>query len=722
MILSHAIAALLLGAVPRSANSMLPITTDTVAPASSSAAAVRRLAATAQLAAQEYALGVVDGRVVLPAEVEEARLFLEESKRSAGQLPPEWSGAAIKEIDAVLLLVERRAAPTEVASRVRRLTTTLSTALGVSLDDVPGMSPSLARGAELYQAQCAQCHGSLGRGDGPAAAGLDPVPANLTDAAGLATQSPLDFYRRITIGVVGTAMPSYEATLSAEDRWAVASYASLLRLPAAQGDVPASLTAFGTTARLSDSALGDALAASANGASVLARVAAVRSYQPAQQGAAAVATFAQVRTQIDETLALASERRPDDASARAFDAYMTFEGVERDVRAKNPSLATTLEGSFATLRSLAAGGAPAAELALARTTLLGQLENAERTLGDTLSATSLFIQSFFLLVREGLEAILIIGALLTFLAKTGASDRKRDIHVGVGAAVLASLFTAVLLETVFQVTPARREVLEGAVMLSASAVLFYVSYWLLSKIEVARWNQFVRSRVQDAVTSGSALALATAAFLAVYREGFETVLFYKALVLAGPSGNTFVPVVAGIALGSLVLVAVYYAINRFGVRLPLKPFFAVTGLFLYYMAFLFAGRGIAELQEGGVVATTVLPWAPRIPALGIYPTVESLLAQGVLVALLLGAIMWSFLSAPRRVPEAPVAIEPEPPAVAESLVDPAVVEGHRPIAPGTRQGLVRSLERMEGDLAELRSEVERMREQLRKDQGASASR
>ena len=286
--------------------------------------------------------------------------------------------------------------------------------------------------------------------------------------------------------------------------------------------------------------------------------------------------------------------------------------------------------------------------------LLGQLENAERTLGDTLSATSLFIQSFFLLVREGLEAILIIGALLTFLAKTGAQDRKRDIHVGVGAAVLASLFTAVLLETVFQVTPAKREVLEGAVMLTASAVLFYVSYWLLSKIEVARWNQFVRSRVQDAVTSGSALALATAAFLAVYREGFETVLFYKALVLAGPAGNTFVPVTAGIALGSLVLVAVYYAINRFGVRLPLKPFFAVTGLFLYYMAFLFAGRGIAELQEGGIIATTVLPWAPRIPALGIYPTVESLVAQGVLAALLLGALVWSFLLAPRRRVETPV--------------------------------------------------------------------
>jgi high-affinity iron transporter len=709
MILIHAAALLSLMAQPYHP---VPDTSRAAEPA----AAVRRLAATAQLASQEYGLGIVDGPVVAPAEVEEARLFLEEAKRSAAQLPPEWSAAAIREIDTILALVQRHAAPAEVTSRVRRLTTTLSTGLGVSLDEIPGVSPSLARGAEVYQAQCAQCHGSLGRGDGPGAAGLDPVPANLADAAALYSQSPLDFYRRITIGVVGTAMPSYEASLSAEDRWAVASYASLLRLPAAQGDVPASLTAFGTTARLSDSALGDALAESAAGASVLARVAAVRSYQPPRQGIAAAATFTKVRAQIDESLALASEQKPDDASARAFDAYMTFEGVERDIRAKNPSLASTLEASFASLRSLAAGGAPAAELARERSVLLGQLENAERTLGDTLSGTSLFIQSFFLLVREGLEAILIIGALLTFLARTGAKDRKRDIHVGVGAAVLASVFTAVLLETVFQVTPARREVLEGAVMLTASVVLFYVSYWLLSKIEVARWNRFVRSRVQDAVTSGSALALATAAFLAVYREGFETVLFYKALVLAGPAGNTFLPVSAGIALGSLVLVAVYYAINRFGVRLPLKPFFAVTGLFLYYMAFLFAGRGIAELQEGGVIATTVLPWAPRIPALGIYPTVESLLAQGVLAILLLGALLWSFVLAPRHrvaVPEA----RPREPELAseEAVVDPAVVEGHRPIAPGTRQGLVRSLERMEGDLAALRAEVERMRDQLRKD-------
>ena len=205
----------------------------------------------------------------------------------------------------------------------------------------------------------------------------------------------------------------------------------------------------------------------------------------------------------------------------------------------------------------------------------------------------------------------------------------------------------------FHLTPAKQEVLEGVTMVVATVVLFYVSYWLLSKMEVVKWNRFVKSRVNDALTSGSSLALASAAFLAVYREGFETVLFYKALFLTGGPGGRSMPIVAGILLGAALLVGVYIAISRFGVRLPLKPFFGVTSAFLYYMAFVFAGKGVAELQGGGVLPTTIVSWAPRMPGLGIYPTVESLLAQGVLVILLVAALIWTFVVEPRRQNSAP---------------------------------------------------------------------
>jgi high-affinity iron transporter len=248
------------------------------------------------------------------------------------------------------------------------------------------------------------------------------------------------------------------------------------------------------------------------------------------------------------------------------------------------------------------------------------------------------------MLREGLEAILIIGALIAFLVKAGAEQRKRDIHIGVGAAVAMSLLTALLLETVFVLSAAHQEALEGATMMVAVVVLFYVSYWLLSKMEVTKWTSYVKQRMQVAVNGGSAFALASAAFLAVYREGFETVLFYKALFVAGGSfAETFLPVTAGIVLGGAALALVYIAINRWGVKLPLRPFFGFTSAFLYYMAFVFAGKGMAELQEGKLVGETYLLGWPRLAALGIYPTVETMMAQGVLVALALVALVAIFV-------------------------------------------------------------------------------
>jgi high-affinity iron transporter len=686
MILSGGILPLLV-----SLAAVIPQQAQTQAVAEDRTPIVRRVAATALLAAQEYRAGVVDGRVVAKSEVEEATMFLQEARRSAALLPSESVRPALAQIDSLIRLVKRTSPPDTLDARVRALASGLSQRFGVSLDELPAQAPALARGAEVYQANCSGCHGSVGRGDGPQAAGLEPPPANLADHAALHDVSPLDYYRRISIGTVGTAMPAFEARLPAEDRWAAALYASVLRLPAPAGEVPPALRNFATTGRMSDDQLVAALGlhdAAEPGA--LARVAAVRTFQPDATGAATAQIFDQVRAQIDSAYTLA-RAGSSAATARAVDAYMTFEQVERTVRAKDPALASELEASFATLRARVTGGATAAELSAIRSQLAVGLEKAERTIGNDLSPVNLFFQSFIILLREGLEAILIVGALMTFLTKMGAGHRKRDINIGVGAAIGASLLTALALETIFVLSPAKREALEGGTMIVATMVLFYVSYWLLSKMEVVKWNHFVRSKVQDALSSGSALALASAAFLAVYREGFETVLFYKALFLSA-SGGGAMPVVGGILVGSVVLLAIYVAIHRFGVRLPLKPFFAVTSAFLYYMAFVFAGKGIAELQEGDLLPSTFASWAPRLPALGIYPTAESLAVQGLLLVLLVLALAWTFVIEPRRVRRLTRVMVPE--------------------IKGGNLDLLRSLERMEADLAEMRSEVERMRRNI----------
>ena len=654
--------------------------------ATDSVSVARRIVAAASLAAKEYKIGVGPRgrRITVPEEVSEAKQFLEQARLDVGSLPGAVRAAADSELGALLAMIDRVAPPDSVAQRAGTLIQRIAAATGTALDPFPNRPPSLARGAVVFQEQCVPCHGPTGRGDGPKARQLQgPPPASLADAKAMSAVSPVDVYRKVTIGVAGTAMPQFEETLSPEDRWAVATYVGTLRatqglvregegLYAAHcavchgatgdgdGPVAASLSVrppamndLAVQGRFTDEELerlvqrgrlGTPMPGSARALApgeVAALIAFLRVLPAAERQGQRLAsptatTFSAVRRQLDSAVALRSDKI-------AFDAYLTFEQVETAVRARNAGLATDLEDAFATLRSRAAAGAGNDELEAIHGRLLAGLERAERLVADKTSGANLFMQSFVLMLREGFEAILIVAALMAFLAKAGAVDRRRHVAQGAWAAVAASIVTAVVVELLFEVTPGQREALEGVTMLLATAVLFYVSYWLLSKIEVAKWNAFVKDRMEDALSTGSGFALASVAFLAVYREGFETILFYKALLTSAglPGGGGGAPaVIAGILAGSVGLVIVYVAINRFGVKVPLKPFFAATSAMLYYMAFVFAGKGIADLQESGLVRTSVVEWAPRIPVLGIYPTVESLLLQLLLIVMLVVAVVW----------------------------------------------------------------------------------
>lgn len=568
--------------------------------ADDSLAVSRRVVAAAALAAKEYALGVTPagGQITLPEEVDEAKLFIQQARLDVSGLPQAARNRASARLAMLAAMLERLAPPDSVSRLADELIGLITMAAGgaSALEPVPTRPPSLARGADVYQQQCAACHGALGRGDGPKARSVEgPPPTNLADAGIMGDVPPIEIFRKIAIGVPGTAMPEFADQLSEEDRWAVTAYVATLQ--------------YG--------------------------------------GSATAAAFAAVRRHIDSALATRSDKV-------AFDAYLTFEQVETEVRAKNAGLASELEGAFSWLRTRVAR-ADDAELAAIRSRLLEGLERAERVVSDRPSAMSLFISSFFLLIREGFEAILVVAALMAFLAKAGAAERRRDVARGAWIAVGASFLTWIVVELLLHVTPGQREAIEGFTMLLAAAMLFYVSYWLLSKIEAEKWTAFVRGKMRSALASGSGAALSVVAFLAVYREGFETILFYKALFTSAGPGAA--PVLAGMGVGAIGLVAVYLAINQLGMRVAMKPFFAVTGAMLYYMAFVFAGKGVAELQEARLVPLTVIDGAPRIPVLGIYPTVESLAVQGLLVLLAVVALVW-------------IAVSRQPPAVSRSSEEP----------------------------------------------------
>ncbi len=238
-----------------------------------------------------------------------------------------------------------------------------------------------------------------------------------------------------------------------------------------------------------------------------------------------------------------------------------------------------------------------------------------------------FINSFSIIVRESLEAVLIISAMIAALYSMEERDAVKFVHFGWTGAIVAGFATWWASVTVIKISGAQAEMIEGITSLLAAAVLFYVSYWLISKIEVGKWKQYIDSKIRKATGAGSMIAITSVAFLAVYREALETVLFYQALLFQAEASTRLV--LWGLAVGIAVVGVLSLAIFKFSMRLPIKHLFSITGLALYLLSFTLVGKGVHELQEAGVISETVAGFVPPLGILGIYPTYESFLPQAL---------------------------------------------------------------------------------------------
>ncbi len=258
-----------------------------------------------------------------------------------------------------------------------------------------------------------------------------------------------------------------------------------------------------------------------------------------------------------------------------FDQY-EGEGMELAVMAIAPQINTQTESLFTQLIGQSAQNAPRADLEKTWSTLKIKLvddsdllqSNAADSFGEVL------FQSFIILLREGFEAMLVITALLAYLRRSNNADKNPVIYIGIGLALIASALTAYLFITLFHQAGANREAMEGITMLVASAVLFYVSYWLFSKREADRWQAYIKGKLNKALSNGSAFALGLAAFLAVYREGAETILFYQAL--SADAHNFQFALWAGIGAALAALFLVYWIMQKATLRIPYSLFFTVV--------------------------------------------------------------------------------------------------------------------------------------------------
>jgi FTR1 family protein len=700
----------------------------------------QRLSSIVGVAAGEYAKGVDEhGRLISAEEHTEATGFLRDAREVAGRLSGDRAAVARAVLDTLIAAAEAERPPAEIEALYQRFAAALGSAGALEL---PAAGVDLAAGRRLYAQDCASCHGPTGRGDGPAAPHLSTAVPAIGTAAAMRDVAPALMYRLVAVGVRGTAMPAWESSMTPAQRWNVVAYVTSMRATAAQvhaGEglyfqrcaschgatgsgggayardlttLPPEIGTLAWQAERTDSQLAAAVVVGVPGTAMPAGrdlssddVASVIAYlrslpsRPAQStpslaaasGGAADSTSAaqaasRITTLLNQALVDARGGRVRDAGDHAFDSYIAFEPLETPARAKNPGLVSAMERHFADFK----GAINISDLRTAeraRDAIQVGLPEVVQLTQPTGAGWSAFLQSFLIILREGFEAILVVGAVVAFLLKTGHRDRLRSIWIGAALGLVASGVTAVILATVLAALPASREIIEGATLLVAVVVLFSVSYWLISKVEAAKWQQFIREKVATALAHGGGQALGFVAFLAVYREGAETALFYQALFSEG--GRTVLPLTLGIVFGFAALGIIFTLFYRFGVRIPLRPFFTVTSALLYYMAFVFAGKGIRELQEGGAVPITLLPGLPHIEAMGIFPSVETLLAQLVLLVLLAFALARTFW--PKRsvtLPTVPVA----------TPVGPTV-----PSAPGAVSDLERRLAALEAAVEELRS-------------------
>ncbi|CNK95918.1 FTR1 family iron permease [Yersinia aldovae] len=314
-------------------------------------------------------------------------------------------------------------------------------------------------------------------------------------------------------------------------------------------------------------------------------------------------------------------------------------GMENKVGSRDAAFKSTLEGHFTRLVSLMKAGQPVEQLHAEAVVLQKDLSSAVEMLGEGDETDwSLFIYSLLIIVREGLEALLIVAAIVAYLVKNNHQDKLPLIRQSVVVALIASVLTAVVFQWLFANSGQSRELLEGFTMMIAVVMLFSMSYWLLSKTEARQWKAYLEGKFSKSLSSGSIVGLWLTSFLAVYREGAETVLFYLALVGDANSTSGHLSILAGFGIGCVILLAAYLVMRFTVVKLPLKPFFMFTGGFMYLMAFVFAGKSVLELIEGKLFEPTLLPWVPEISWLGIYPYIETLIPQVILVIAALVAL------------------------------------------------------------------------------------
>lgn len=574
---------------------------------------------------KDYPGAVENGKVISAAEYQEQIDFVDSAIQTAKALPKISAEpqilAGLEKLRAKIISKESGkdigAVTLEVEAKVIKV---------AGIEVAPLHWPNRLHGKALYAQNCTSCHGVKGLGDGPSGGNLDPKPANF-HADSMNDTSPFQVFNAIRLGLPGTGMAAF-SQFSDDEVWDLAFYVTSLRHEKAGN--PSVLPNFSLTdvANRSDDALQPLLKGTPQ--EKQNQLAALRLHAPADESLTAIPL---ARAKLAESLKRLREGDRPGAKQAAVMAYLEgVEPIEPKLRARDSSLTFLLEEKMAAVRGAIDAGHPPETLETRIASANAVLSQCEEVLSRTeMSPTFAFWVAAGIFTREAFEAVLIIVTLLGVIRSVGSTQAAMYVHGGWMLAVLVGIVTWIFSGWLVAISGAQRELLEGSIAAFAVIVLLYFGFWLHRRTEIGKWRTFIDDMVKSAVDRKNLMALGLVAFMAVFREAFETVLFLRALLLeSGPAQHA--AVLGGVLSSFTLVVLLAGALVKYSVRIPIRQLFGISSVIMVLLSLILIGKAVHSFQETGLLSVTEFPLAIRVDLLGIYPTYQSVVPQAIVVA------------------------------------------------------------------------------------------
>jgi high-affinity iron transporter len=584
--------------------------------------------------AVDYSMAVNQGNVISVAEYKEMEEFAT-TISTLGQNSPASVRSDIKLLKA---LIKEKASQEKVSSVSNSIKQKIISSY--SLEIAPKRWPSLINGRQLYALHCKSCHGENGKGNGNLANGLNPAPTNFHSPEKANGLSPFQAYNTIRLGVNNTAMRAFDE-LSDDEIWDLAFY--VLSLPHSANKVATEDLDLNLSIGLEELASqnNEELITSFSIDNPKQTIAALRLYpkEIAEQNKGSYLEQA-----IDYlNKADAAYAAGDISGARTLSLTAYLEGVEPieiQLQASDATFSAQLEGELAKARSYIETGKDPSLVSSQIKKGIAMINEAKVILKEkTFSPWLAFLLSFSIILREGLEAFLVVITILSVLRAINIPKANVYVHIGWVSAIAVGFLLWLAAGKLFTFSGADRELMEGLVALFAVAVLLYVGFWMHSKSEAGKWQAYVKNKINNIARKENMLGLAVLSFLVVFREAFESVLFLSALSLeVGEAQQSAFG--GGILFAFVLLGIISVLLLKYSQKLPIAKLFKYSAIVISFLAVVLTGKGISAIQEAGNLNITVLPFDFRFDALGIYPTYETLSAQ--LFILILTILLWTF--------------------------------------------------------------------------------